>query len=60
MSGDPPPQREEENAQGGPGRGHPLADLIDQLQQNWDQGDNAANDDIVVQIREHIRRQQCS
>ncbi len=36
---------------------NPLAALIDQLQRNWDQGDNAANDDLVVRIREHIRRQ---
>lgn len=40
-----------------PGRDNPLAALIDQLQQNWDLGNNAANDDLVVQIREHIRRQ---
>lgn len=36
---------------------NPLAALIDQMQQNWDLGDNAANDDLVVEIREHIRRQ---
>ena len=38
-------------------RENPLAALIDQLQQNWDLGNNAANDDLVVQIRDHIRRQ---
>lgn len=38
-------------------RESPLAALIDQLQQNWDLGDNAANDDLVFEIREHIRRQ---
>src|ERR1051326_4210585 len=27
------------------------------MQQNWDLGDNAANDDLVFEIREHIRRQ---
>lgn len=36
---------------------NPLAALIDQMQQNWDLGDNAANDDLVIQIREHIRQQ---
>lgn len=39
------------------GRENPLAALIDQMQQNWDLGDNAANDDLVIEIREHIRRQ---
>lgn len=39
------------------GRPNPLAALIDQMQQNWDLGDNAANDDLVFEIREHIRRQ---
>lgn len=34
-----------------------LTDLIEQMHRNWDQGNNAANDDLVVQIREHIRRQ---
>ena len=38
-------------------RKNPLAALIDQLQQNWDLGDNVANDDLVVEIRAHIRRQ---
>lgn len=41
-----------------PGGGdNPLAALIDQMQQNWDLGDNAANDDLVIRIREHIRQQ---
>ena len=35
-----------------------LVALVDQMHQNWDRGDNAANDDLVVQIREHIRRHQ--
>lgn len=35
-----------------------LAALIDQMRQNWDQDNNAANDDLVVQIRQHIRQQQ--
>lgn len=39
------------------GRENPLAALIDQMQQNWDLGDNAANDDLIVEIREHIRTQ---
>ena len=37
--------------------GNRLAALIDQMEQNWDQGDDAANDDLVVRIREHIRQQ---
>ncbi|MGH3904428.1 MAG: hypothetical protein ACRDTE_09595 [Pseudonocardiaceae bacterium] len=37
---------------------NPLAALIDQMQQNWDRGNNAANDDLVFQIRQHIRQQQ--
>lgn len=37
-----------------------LAAMIDQLQQNWDLGDDAANDDLVLQIRQHIRRQRLS
>jgi hypothetical protein len=37
-----------------------LATLIEQLQENWDHGDNAANDDVVMRIREHIRRQQAA
>lgn len=36
---------------------NPLAALIDQMQQNWDLGDNIANDDLVIRIREHIREQ---
>ncbi|MGH3925999.1 MAG: hypothetical protein ACRDTT_24600 [Pseudonocardiaceae bacterium] len=39
---------------------NPLVALIYQMEQNWDQGNNAANDDLVVQIREHIRRQQAA
>lgn len=39
------------------GNDDPLTTLIDQLQRNWDQGDNAANDDLVVRIRERIRCQ---
>jgi len=34
-----------------------LANLISQLQRNWDRDDNAANDDLVVRIREHMRSQ---
>jgi hypothetical protein len=37
-----------------------LAALVEQMHQNWDRGDNAANDDLVVQIREHIRRHQAA
>lgn len=33
-----------------------LVTLIAQLQRNWDRDDNAANDDLVVRIRERIRR----
>lgn len=40
--------------------GNRLAALIDQMEQNWDQGNNAANDDLVVRIREHIRQQQAT
>lgn len=36
---------------------NPLAALIDRLQRNWAVGDNTANDDLMVQIREYIRRQ---
>lgn len=39
---------------------NPLAAMIDQLQQNWHLGDDAANEDLVVQIRQHIRRQRLS
>ncbi len=34
-----------------------LTALIEQMHRNWDQGNNAANDDLVVRIREHIRSQ---
>lgn len=34
-----------------------LGAMIDQLRKNWDLGDDAANDDLVVQIRQHIRNQ---
>lgn len=34
-----------------------LTDLIEQMYRNWDQGNNAANSDLVVRIREHIRHQ---
>jgi hypothetical protein len=34
-----------------------LTTLIEQMHRNWDQGNNAANDDLVVRIREHIRSQ---
>lgn len=37
-----------------------LAVLLDQIHQNWALGDNAANDDLVMQIREHIRRRQAA
>lgn len=37
-----------------------LAAMIDQLQENWDRGDDEANDDLVLQIRQHIRRQRLS
>ncbi|MGH3912220.1 MAG: hypothetical protein ACRDTC_02230 [Pseudonocardiaceae bacterium] len=37
-----------------------LAAMIDQLQENWDLGDEVANDDLVVQIRKHIHRQRLS
>ena len=40
------------------GQNMSLAALVDQMHQNWDRGDNAANDDLVVQIRDHIRRHQ--
>lgn len=50
----PPPCR-------GPGEcppdGSALAALIDQLRQNWDTDDHAANDDLVIRIRELIRSQ---
>jgi hypothetical protein len=36
---------------------NPLAALIEQMQQNWDLGNNAANDEVVIQIRAHILRQ---
>jgi len=39
---------------------NPLAAMIDQLRENWDRGNDAANDDLVVQIRQHIRRQRLS
>ena len=35
-----------------------LAALVDQMHRNWALGDNAANDELVVQIRDHIRRHQ--
>lgn len=39
---------------------NPLAAMIDQLQENWDLGDDEANDDLMVQIRRHIRRERLS
>lgn len=33
----------------------PLLALINQMGLNWDQDDNAANDDLVLQIHERIR-----
>lgn len=48
----------EQLGQGGmSGHGSPqLGALLDQLHRNWDRGDNAANDDLVLLIREQIRR----
>lgn len=37
-----------------------LATLIEQLQENWDHDNNAANDELVMRIREHIRRQRAA
>lgn len=37
-----------------------LATLIEQLQENWDHDDNAANDELVMRIRELIRRQRAA
>lgn len=37
-----------------------LAAMIDQLQHNWHLGDDAANEDLVGQIRQHIRMQRLS
>ncbi|MCA1705207.1 MAG: hypothetical protein LC808_18900 [Actinobacteria bacterium] len=38
----------------------PLATLIEQLQENWHHDNHAANDELVMRIREHIRRQQAA
>ncbi|MGH3794524.1 MAG: hypothetical protein ACRDRT_06005 [Pseudonocardiaceae bacterium] len=35
-----------------------LAALVDQMQRNWDHDNHAANEVLVVRIREHIRQQQ--
>ncbi|MGH3923633.1 MAG: hypothetical protein ACRDTT_12325 [Pseudonocardiaceae bacterium] len=37
-----------------------LAAMIDQLQEKWELGDAAANDDLVLQIRQRIHRQRRS
>lgn len=37
-----------------------LAAMIDQLQENWNLGEDVANDDLMVQIRKHIHRQRLS
>lgn len=39
---------------------NPLAAMIDQLQENWYQGDDVASDGLMVQIRQYIRSQRLS
>ncbi len=56
-AGEPAPLTDAQDEWAAPAQENLLAALIDQMQQNWDLGNDAANDVLVVQIREHIRRQ---
>lgn len=60
MSCELPPDPDYDQDEPGIDQENSLAALIDRMAQNWDQGNNAANDDLVVQIREHIRQQQAT
>jgi hypothetical protein len=57
MTAEPTPSGDYLDRQLVPGYDSLLTNLIEQMHRNWDQGDNAANDDLVVRIREHIRSQ---
>lgn len=59
MTAEPMPSSDDSDG-GGVDHASPLAAMIDQLQECWDLGDDAASDDLVVQIRKHIRRQRLS
>lgn len=45
---------------GGIDQANHLAAMIDQLQENWDRGDDVTNDELVMRIRKHIHRQRLS
>ena len=57
MSGEPTPADEDLDGPALPDGDALLTTLIEQMHRNWDQGDNAANDVLMVRIREHIRSQ---
>ncbi|MGH3798123.1 MAG: hypothetical protein ACRDSP_25005 [Pseudonocardiaceae bacterium] len=58
MSCESPPHPDDQDELATDSQENPVAALIDQMTRNWDHGNNAANDDLVVRIREHIRQQQ--
>ncbi|MFN2496392.1 MAG: hypothetical protein ABR608_10875 [Pseudonocardiaceae bacterium] len=57
MIGEAPPSGEHRGEAALAGADSVLTTLIEQMHRNWDQGNNAANDDLVVRIRDHIRSQ---
>jgi hypothetical protein len=57
MTAQLPPPGDDQDERGVADNDDLLTLMIDELQRNWEREDNAANDELVIRIREHLRSQ---